>query len=370
MNKKRILSGIKSSGVLTLGNYLGAMRRWANEQDNYHNFYFIPDLHVLNMRSMQENPTAVTDLTKQATAWLLACGVDPQKSVIYTQSKVPQHSELSWILENYTYYGELSRMTQFKDKVKTNETDEEKKINDFLAHHSDADSKLGQALTEAGLRLEVEKKAIDAVPAALFTYPVLMAADILLYDIDEVPVGDDQKQHVELTRKIANRFNNLYGDTFKLPHATVQATGARIMNLANPLKKMSKSDTDDSGNILLSDTPDTIKKKFKRAVTDSENSVTDNPDQAGVYNLLSIAAVLENTDVTSMAKRYQETSYGELKEQVAEAVIDELAPVQKRYQELISSSTELQDVLASGSNQAREIANEKLSTVQNKIGLL
>lgn len=332
MSKKRVLSGIKSSGELTLGNYIGAMRRWAAEQDEHENVYFIPDLHVLNMRSMQEDPEAVRTLTLDATAWLVACGVDPEKSMIFPQSWVHEHSELTWILENYTYMGQLSRMTQFKEKQ--------------------------------------QKSHQESIPAALFTYPVLMAADILLYDADEVPVGEDQKQHVELARDVAERFNYMYGQTFKVPNPTLQEVGARIMNLQDPEVKMSKSDEDQSGNILLVDEPGTIKTKIKRAVTDSGDKIVARNDKPGIGNLLQINASLRNSSVQEIEKEYQDKSYKQFKEDTAELVVQALQPVQENYYELRNDEPKLRRILESGQNTAQTIAAEKLKEVKQKVGLL
>ncbi|MEX0932063.1 MAG: tryptophan--tRNA ligase [Candidatus Saccharimonadales bacterium] len=330
-SKKRVLSGIKSSGEVTLGNYLGAMKRWAATQENQENFYFVPDLHVLNMRSMQQNPKDVTELTQASVAWLLAVGVDPQKSTIFLQSSVPAHSELSWILENYTYVGELNRMTQYKEKV--------------------------------------ESSGKQPIPAALYTYPVLMAADILLYDVDEVPVGEDQKQHVELTRDIAERFNNLYGELFKVPEPTLQTEGARIMNLQNPGNKMNKSDVDNKGNILLSDSLDTIKSKIMSAVTDSENKITYNKEaKPGISNLIEIAAVIKGTSRQEIEQEYQEASYSEFKNAVAELVIDELKPIKEKHQTI--DTEKIKQVLTEGQEKAAKIAAKKLTEVKKAVGLL
>ena len=329
---KRVLSGIKSSGELTLGNYIGAMRRWASEQDEHENFYFIPDLHVLNMRSMQDNPEAVRQLTLDATAWLLACGVDPEKSTIFAQSWIHEHSELTWVLENYTHMGQLARMTQFKDKqVSTSQ---------------------------------------EAIPTALFTYPVLMTADILLYDADEVPVGEDQKQHVELARDLAERFNYMHGHTFKVPAPTLQEVGARVMNLKDPEAKMSKSDQDQSGNILLVDEPDTIRSKFKRAVTDSGDEIVARDDKPGIYNLLQINASLRDSSLQDLEAMFQNKTYKELKEDTSELVVQTLEPIQLKYRELIGDEAKLRDILDLGRKTAQPIAAEKMQQVRERVGLL
>lgn len=332
MSTKRVLSGIKSSGDLTLGNYIGAMRRWAVEQDEHENVYFVPDLHVLNMRSMQRNPEAVRTLTLDATAWLVACGVDPEKSIIFPQSWVHEHSELTWILENYTYMGQLGRMTQFKEKQ--------------------------------------QKDNQEAIPVALFTYPVLMAADILLYNADEVPVGEDQKQHVELARDVAERFNYMYGQTFHVPYPTLQKTGARVMNLQEPGTKMSKSDEDQGGNILLVDDPATIAAKIKRAVTDSGGEIVAREDKPGISNLLHINASLRNKSVPEVEREYQDKSYKQFKEDTADVVVHTLQPVQQVYHRVRNDEPQLRSILESGRDAAQTIAAETLHDVKQKIGLL
>jgi tryptophanyl-tRNA synthetase len=250
---KRVLSGIKPTGELTLGNYLGAMKRWGemSADPEREHFFFVPNLHALTVRP---DPEVLHRDSRSAVAWLLACGVDHDHSYIFMQSQIPAHAELMWILTNYTTVGELNRMTQFKDKA--------------------------------------QKGGAEGQLVGLYAYPVLMAADILLYDADEVPVGDDQKQHVELTRDIATRFNNIHGEVFKVPQPTVQTEGARIMNLQDPTRKMSKSDTDDSGNILLTDDERVIEKKIIRAVTDSGSQVAAGADKPALTNLLVIMSIL------------------------------------------------------------------------------
>lgn len=262
---KRVVSGIKPTGELTLGNYIGAMKRWGQmsaDPDREH-FFFVPNLHALTVRP---DPKTLRHNSRSAVAWLLASGVDHDHSYIFMQSQVPAHSELMWILNNYTTLGELNRMTQFKDKA--------------------------------------AKSGPEGQLAGLYDYPVLMAADILLYDPDEVPVGEDQKQHVELTRDIATRFNNIHGDIFKIPLPTVQAEGARIMNLQDPTKKMSKSDTDDSGNILLSDDEKLITKKISRAITDSGSVVATGVDKPALTNLLVIMSVLTAKPIIELEEKY------------------------------------------------------------------
>lgn len=329
---KRILSGIKPSGEVTLGNYLGAMKRWAelSQRQDAEQFYFVPNLHALTVR---QDPKVLAENTLAAVAWLLALGIDPRRSTIYTQSLVPAHSELAWILGNYATMGELSRMTQFKDKSKKGGTE-------------------GQLV-------------------GLFYYPVLMAADILLYDADEVPVGNDQKQHVELTRDIAERFNNLYGQTFKVPQPTIQDTGARIMDLQDPKKKMSKSDgSDNKGCVFLTEEASSIADKIKRAVTDSENRVTFDTQRPGVANLLSIYALVSGDSITDLEDRYTGKGYAEFKADLAEVVVSELKPVQESFHSLIKDRDQLIAIIQDGSERAAAIAEQKLSQVKAKVGLL
>ncbi len=329
--KKRVLSGIKPTGQVQLGNYLGAMRRWASEQENRENLYFVPNLHALTIRP---NPDELMQQSRAAVAWLLAMGVDPDKydSIIFMQSKVPAHSELTWILNNYVTMGELSRMTQFKDKSQ----------------------KLGP----------------EGQVVGLFDYPVLMACDILLYDADEVPVGEDQKQHIELTRDIASRFNNLYGATFKLPEPTLPVLGARIMDLQYPDRKMSKSDEDTSGCIFLTDTVDEITTKLKRAVTDSGKSIQASDDKPALTNLLQIYALLEGSTIEVVEGEHIGRSYGEFKTDLADLAVNTIKPLQDKFNKLMSEGDEISSVIEQGSAKANELAEKKLMEVKSKLGLL
>ena len=327
---KRIVSGVKPTGELTLGNYLGAIRRWGEmsaDQSREH-FFFVPNLHALTSRP---DPKVLHDDSRAAVAWLLAAGVDNDHSYIFMQSQVPAHSELTWILNNYTTVGELNRMTQFKDKAL--------------------------------------KSGPEGQLAGLYDYPVLMAADILLYDADEVPVGEDQKQHVELTRDIATRFNNIHGKVFKVPEPTVQTEGARIMNLQDPTRKMSKSDADDSGNIYLADDEKTIVRKFTRAVTDSGSQVSSGPDKPALTNLLAIYSVLSGKSVDELEAAYAGRGYGEFKDDLAGIVVDTITPLQKRYQQYLSSESKLDQALEHGWWRASELANAKLAQVKEVLGL-
>ncbi len=322
----RVLSGIKPTGRLTLGNYIGALRRFPLYQDQNETFVFIADLHAL---TLPIEPSVLRSNSRDIAAFYLAAGLDPKKTTIFLQSQVSAHAELNAILQNYIYMGELSRMTQYKEKAQTQ--------------------------NESGLGL------------GLFAYPVLMAADILLYEAAIVPVGEDQIQHVELARDIVRRFNNRYGDILAMPEAKV-ATGARIMSLSDPVKKMSKSDP--KGDIYLVDDPKTIRKKIMTAVTDSLNKVAYDPDnQPGISNLLTIYASLKDMPVSEAAQRFCDCQYGAFKSAVAEAVLEAMEPLQARYRDLIDSP-ELDQVLAEGAKKASLIAQKTLKKVQRAVGLL
>lgn len=327
---KRVLSGIKPSGEITLGNYLGAIKGWAERQQaDEERFYFVPNLHAL---TTLRDASKLKNNTLSSVAWLLAMGVDTAKSVIFVQSEIPAHSELCWILNNYVTMGELSRMTQYKDKSQ----------------------KLGS----------------EGQLVGLFDYPILMAADILLYDADEVPVGEDQVQHVELTRNVASRFNNLYGQIFKLPTAKLSSGGARIKNLQDPTRKMDKSDDDLTGVILPSDSDEEIRSKLKKAVTDSGNSIVASPDKPALSNLLSIYSLVTGQASQSIESQYAGKGYKEFKNDLAEALIDCLAPIRARHAELMSDHTHIYEILAAGNAIASAVANEKLQKVKEIIGLL
>jgi tryptophanyl-tRNA synthetase len=329
---KRVVSGVKPTGELTLGNYIGAMKRWGemSARSEQENFFFVPNLHALTVRP---DPEVLHHNSRSAVAWLLAAGVDHDHSYIFMQSQIPAHSELMWILNNYTTVGELNRMTQFKDKAAKNGPE-------------------GQLV-------------------GLYDYPVLMAADILLYDPDEVPIGEDQKQHVELTRDIATRFNNIHGDIFKIPAPTVQTEGARIMNLQDPTKKMSKSDLDDSGNILLGDDEGLIEKKILRAVTDSGSEVATGPDKPALTNLLVIMSVLTDKPITELEEKYAGRGYGEFKKDLAEVVVKTVRPLQHVHKQLMREGNDkIEKALEHGWWRASELANAKLAQVKEVLGLL
>ena len=327
--KKRIFSGMQPTGILTLGNYLGAMRNWVALQDEYDCIYCVVDLHSLTIRH------ETRELREQRIALLaqyLACGIDPEKSIVFMQSQVSAHAELTWILSCYTYIGELSRMTQFKEKS---------------ANHD------------------------DNVNAGLFTYPVLMAADILLYQSDLVPVGNDQKQHLEITRDIAVRFNGVYGNVFKVPEPYIPKIGARIMSLQDPASKMSKSDENNNAYISLLDPPDTIIRKFKRAITDSEAVVSYDVDKKpGISNLISIYASVTNKTLEEIIQEFEGKGYGDFKTAVGEAVVETLRPIQERYRKLLTSKDYLKEVMQNGAKAAEQLARPTLDKVYKKIGLI
>lgn len=329
---KRIVSGVKPTGDLHLGNYLGAVSRWAqmSQDPNLELLFFVPNLHALNGRP---DPKELTLKTRSAVAWQMAAGVDTSRASIFVQSQVPAHSELTWILNNFVTVGELNRMTQFKDKSR----------------------KLGP----------------EGQLVGLYDYPVLMAADILLYDADEVPTGDDQKQHVELTRDIASRFNNLYGATFKVPAVSVASTGARIMDLQDPTKKMSKSDEDLSGCILMADDLEVARKKVMRAVTDSGSQVAAADDKPALTNLLQIYATLSGESVPALEAKYAGRGYGEFKKDLADVVASSLEPLQRKFAELMDpANKKVDEVIEAGRQKAVSLAEPKLAQVKSKLGLL
>ena len=324
---ERILSGIKPTGKLTLGNYIGALRNFKNFQEQGECFIFIADLHAL---TLPIDPLELKTNSRYIAAFYLAAGLDPNKCNIFLQSHVSAHAELNAIMQNFLYMGELSRMTQFKDKSQ---------------------------------KLNKEK-----IGLGLFAYPVLMASDILLYDATIVPVGEDQIQHVELTRDLAKRFNHRYGDTLIMPKAVVTKVGARIMSLSDPTKKMSKSD--EKGDIFLKDDPKVIRKKIMSAVTDSESVVRyDVENKPGISNLLTIYASLKNITIPEAEKEFEGANYGTFKKAVADAVIEEIEPFQKRYQEIIASNY-VDEVLNRGAEKAKSIANATLKRVHDVVGLL
>lgn len=322
---------MQPTGDVHLGNYLGALRNWVSGQHDCDAFHGIVDLHAL---TFTEHPGEVGDATVSLAAMLFAVGLDPAVATVFTQSHVPEHSQLGWIMQCNVSFGELSRMTQFKDKS--------------------------------------AKRDGQFIPAGLFTYPALQAADILLYDTDEVPVGEDQRQHIEITRDIAIRFNNRFGDTLVLPEAVMPKAGARVMSLQDPLSKMSKSDDADSGCVYIVDDPKTVMKKFKRAVTDSDTGPDavryDREAKPGVANLLEINAAVTNRTPQAVAEEFEQ--YGALKVATGEAVLAVLDPIRERYQELIDDRGELANLLRVGADKAREVASATLDRVHSAIGML
>lgn len=329
MGKKIILSGIQSTGKLTLGNYLGAINNWVHMQEEYDCYYMIANLHTLTVRN---DPEELRNNTLKILATYIAAGLDPEKNTLFIQSQVKEHAELGWILDCYTYMGELSRMTQFKDKA---------------AKHA------------------------DNINAGLFTYPALMAADILLYKADLVPVGEDQRQHLEITRDIAERFNKLYGKTFVIPEAYVRKESARIMGLQDPESKMSKSATNPNDVIFVEDEPEVIMKKFKKAVTDSENKIKFDPEnKPGVSNLMQIYSAITNKSMQEIEIEFEEKGYGDFKVAVANSVIDKLKPVQEKYKEILQNKDYLKEIYTKGAERARKLASKTLEEVKNKIGIL
>ncbi|HHY77883.1 MAG TPA: tryptophan--tRNA ligase [Clostridiales bacterium] len=327
-NKKVIFSGIQPSGDLTIGNYLGALKNWVALQDQYDSYYCVVDLHALTVR---QNPAELRERTLKNIAIYVASGLDPEKNTIFIQSHVSAHSEAAWILNCFCYMGELSRMTQFKDK---------------------------------------SQKAGESVNTGLFTYPVLMAADILLYNTDLVPVGSDQKQHIELARDLAIRFNNLYSPTFKVPEAYIGQSGARIMDLQEPTKKMSKSAENPNGYILIMDSPDVIKKKISRAVTDDIGVVRYSDEQPGISNLINIMCTVTNKKPEDIEKEYEGVGYAKFKSDVADALIEELRPVQEKVKELLQDKSYIEQVYKTGAEKASSVAYKTLRKMQRKLGLI
>jgi len=323
----RIFSGIQPTGVKHLGNYIGAITPYVAGQERGEAIYSIVDLHAT---TVVYEPVALRTGLYELAALLLAAGLDPDRCVLFRQSDVHEHSVLQWLLMGVTSYGELQRMTQFKDK---------------------------------------SEKQREFISAGLFSYPVLMAADILAYRTEEVPVGDDQRQHVELSRKIAERFNSRFGETLIVPEAVIPQVGARIMDLQNPANKMSTSGDSTQGTIYLTDEPNTIVKKFKSAVTDSGRDVVRGPDKPGINNLLDILAAVRGCSVDELELEFEGVMYGQFKEAVAEAVVDYLAPVQTRYRELRDDSAQLEAILSAGAEKARVIAARTVADVQLKMGV-
>ena len=326
--KKVIFSGMQATGSITLGNYLGALRNWVKLNEEYTCLYSVVDLHSITIR---QEPAELRKKARDLLTLYIAADLDPEKNIIYYQSHVPAHAELAWILNCYTYMGELNRMTQFKDKA---------------AKHT------------------------DNLNAGLYTYPVLMAADILLYQADLVPVGSDQKQHLEITRDIAERFNNIYGDVFTIPDPYIgkSESGARIMSLQEPEKKMSKSDENQNASIYILDTPEIIKRKFKRAVTDSENIIAYSDEKPGIKNLIDIYCSITGETVDAAVATFEGKGYGNLKEQVGDAVVECLRPVQERFAELSKNKDYIDSIIKTNAEKANYMAQKTIRKVKKKVG--
>ena len=327
--KKILFSGIQPSGVFTIGNYFGALKSWVELQDEYNCYYCVVDLHAI---TVQQVPKDLRQNSKNALAMLLACGLDPKKATIYYQSHVSGHAELAWILNCFSYMGELGRMTQFKDK---------------------------------------SRKQGENIRVGLYDYPVLMAADILLYQADLVPVGQDQKQHLELTRDIAQRFNNTFSPTFTIPEPYIPKAGARVMSLQEPEKKMSKSDGNINAFVSMTDPKDTIIKKFKRAVTDSDAEVRyDEENKRGISNLMEIYSVATNKSYEEIEREFQGKGYGDFKLAVGESVADFLEPIQREYTKLLNEKGYMEEILKESTEVARRVSNKTLNKVKKKVGFV
>ena len=329
VQKKRILSGIQPSGDLTLGSYLGAIRNWAALADEYDCYYMMADMHTITVRQV---PAELRRHTLVQLAAYIASGLDPEKNVLFVQSHVPAHAQLGWVLDCYTMFGELSRMTQFKDK---------------------------------------SAKNADNINAGLFTYPALMAADILLYQADLVPVGEDQKQHVEICRDIANRFNGIYGDVFKMPDPYIPKVGARVMSLTTPTSKMSKSDKDQNGCVYMLEKPEDILRKFKKAVTDSEACVRFDPEnKPGVSNLMQIYSVTTGKSYEAIEQEFAGQGYGAFKPAVGDAVIETLRPIREEATRILADKAYLESVYRAGAQKASYVAEKTLRKVYKKVGFV
>lgn len=326
--KPRVFSGMQPSGIATIGNYLGAIRNWVAQQDQYDNLFCIVDLHAMGTLT---DPNEMRENIHNLAATMFAAGLDPEVAPLFVQSDVPQHAELTWTLSTVTQYGELSRMTQFKDKT---------------AGKDDA-----------------------AINSSIFFYPILMASDILLYDSDYVPVGDDQRQHIELTRDIAERFNTRYGETFRVPKADIKEVGARIMSLQEPTKKMSKSDANANSYIAISDGPDVIKRKIKRAVTDSDARVAATVEKPGVSNLMGIFSILSDRTLLEVEQHFEGKGYGPFKAELTELLVESLKPIQEKLEEYRKNPDEVARLLNIGRDRASTLAEAKMADVNRKTGV-
>ena len=329
MDKKMILSGLQPTGIMTLGNYLGAVKNWVALQEEYDCLFMIADMHAI---TLPKEPAELRKRCYEVLALYMACGLDPEKCTLFFQSHVPQHAELSWALTCSTYMGELSRMTQFKDKSKNTR-----------------DASVG---------------------VGLFTYPVLMAADILLYQADLVPVGEDQRQHLEITRVLAERFNRLYGDVFTIPEPYIPEVGAKIKSLQDPMKKMSKSDANPNGYLSIVDEPEVIIRKMKRAVTDSDTRVCRGEGKEGIENLMSIYSIMTGKSFEEIEQEFDGKGYGDFKLAVGEAVAEGLRPIREKYKELLGNKDYLKEVYTKGAQRAGRLASKTLRKVYRKLGFV
>lgn len=331
MSKPVVLSGIQPTGGMTIGNYIGAINQWLTLQQDHDCFFMLVDLHAITVR---QEAQMLKQRVLDGIALYSACGIDPEKSALFVQSQVPEHAQLSWVLNCYAQMGELNRMTQFKDK---------------------------------------SAKNTNNINVGLYSYPVLQAADILLYQADQVPVGEDQKQHLELTRDIANRFNNIYGDVFKIPEPYIPEFGARVMSLQDPTKKMSKSDDNPNGYIMLLDEPKKIEKKLKKAVTDSDEQARiyfDPQEKAGVSNLLTLLSVATKRSIEQLVPEYEGKMYGHLKKDTADAVVAMIEPIQARFHEIRDDHTRLDQIMRAGAEKAGEKAEKTLKAVYDAVGFI
>jgi len=326
--QKRVFSGIQPSGTAHLGTYLGALKNWVAIQDDYESYFCIVDLHAL---TTPQDPKVLRHNVRESAAIYLAAGLDPERSVIFRQSRVSEHTELAWLLDCVAKVGELSRMTQFKDKSR--------------------------------------KGGAEAASVGLYAYPVLQAADILLYGAHLVPVGEDQRQHLELARTLARRFNGMYGETFVVPEIMVPEAGARVMALDEPSQKMSKSAPTPAGYIALLDEPDAIRRKIRRAKTDSGTEIVASPDKPAIMNLLNIYAALSGEAIPELEARYEDKGYGDLKKDLAEVVVEALSPIRERALELLDDPRELDGILETGAERAREVASSTLRDAWTRMGL-
>ncbi|MBQ4140165.1 MAG: tryptophan--tRNA ligase [Clostridia bacterium] len=328
-NRPVSYSGVQPSGNLTIGNYLGAIKNFPIYSEQYKCFYCVVDQHAITVRQV---PAELRRRTYETLALYIACGLDPEKNTLYVQSHVPAHTEMAWMLNCFTMFGELSRMTQFKDK---------------------------------------SQKHADNVNAGLFTYPVLMAADILLYQTNVVPIGADQKQHLELARNIVDRFNQLYPDTFTMPEPIIQKSGAKIMSLAEPTQKMSKSDENENAVVRILDAPDAIMRKFKRAVTDSDSSIIYDPEnKPGVSNLLTIYSCFSGKSIEEAEREFDGRGYGDFKTAVGQVCCEKLIPVQEEYRRILADKAYLEEVMKKGADEASYYARKTLSKVRRKLGFV